>query len=120
MIQTRHWGGDVPNTTCRNYGGHSEAIEIKRSASPSILAELIFDDRGHAMSPSHANKNGVRHPYYVSQALLQSRKDEAGSVPRVSAPGCIATCRRWMSFCATLRPMLNRCRYVLETACIEA
>jgi hypothetical protein len=28
VIQTRHWGGDAPNTTCRNYGGHSEAIEI--------------------------------------------------------------------------------------------
>jgi site-specific DNA recombinase len=38
------------------------------------------------MSPSHANKKGVRYRYYVSQALLQSRKTEAGSIARVSAP----------------------------------
>jgi hypothetical protein len=28
------------------------------------------------MSPSHANKKGVRYRYYVSQAVLQNRKDE--------------------------------------------
>ena len=38
------------------------------------------------MTPSHANKQGVRYRYYVSHALLQGRKDEAGSVVRVSAP----------------------------------
>jgi site-specific DNA recombinase len=36
------------------------------------------------MSPSHANKNGVRYRYYVSQAVLQNRKAEVGS--RISAP----------------------------------
>jgi Recombinase len=53
--------------------------KLTRSRSPSILAGLIFDDRGNPMSPSHANKKGVRYRYYVSQALLQSRKTEAGS-----------------------------------------
>jgi site-specific DNA recombinase len=38
------------------------------------------------MSPSHANKEGVRYRYYVSQAVLQKRKDEAGSNARVAAP----------------------------------
>jgi site-specific DNA recombinase len=38
------------------------------------------------MSPSHANKKGVRYRYYVSRALLQNRKGEAGSIARVSAP----------------------------------
>src|SRR5260370_14321742 len=38
------------------------------------------------MSPSHANKKGVRYRYYVSQALLQNRKDEAGSIVRIAAP----------------------------------
>ena len=60
--------------------------KLIRSRSPSILAGLIFDDRGNPMSPSHANKKGVRYRYYVSQALLQSRKSEAGSIARVSAP----------------------------------
>src|ERR1700730_13787335 len=47
---------------------------------------LILDDRGNPMSPSHANKKGVRYRYYVSQAILQNRKSEAGSVSRVSGP----------------------------------
>ncbi len=57
-----------------------------RTSSPAILTGLIFDDRNHPMSPSHANKKGVRYRYYVSHALLQNRKAEAGSVNRVSAP----------------------------------
>jgi len=38
------------------------------------------------MTPSHANKKGVRYRYYVSHALLQGRKAAAGSIARVSAP----------------------------------
>ena len=37
------------------------------------------------MSPSHSNKLGVRYRYYVSQAILQQRKAEAGSIARVPA-----------------------------------
>ena len=37
------------------------------------------------MSPSHANKKGRRYRYYVSQALNQQRKNEAGSVTRIPA-----------------------------------
>jgi site-specific DNA recombinase len=57
-----------------------------RSHSPAFLMGLLYDDRGHGMSPSHANKKGVRYRYYVSQALLQNRKDEAGSIVRIAAP----------------------------------
>src|SRR5260370_32978212 len=48
--------------------------------SPAILMGRIFDDRGNRMTPSHSNKAGVRYRYYVSHALLQHRKDEAGGV----------------------------------------
>jgi site-specific DNA recombinase len=37
------------------------------------------------MSPSHAAKSGRRWRYYVSLAVLQGRKHEAGSVARVPA-----------------------------------
>ena len=37
------------------------------------------------MSPTHSNKRGVRYRYYVSQALLQKQKTEAGEVARVPA-----------------------------------
>ena len=55
-------------------------------ADSSLLAGRLYDDRGHVMSPSHSRKaTGQRYRYYVSQALLQGHKDEAGSVGRVSA-----------------------------------
>lgn len=54
--------------------------------SKSVLTGLIFDDRGNPMSPSHTTKDGIRYRYYVSQAVLQNHKVEAGSIARVSAP----------------------------------
>ncbi len=57
-----------------------------RSSSPSLLAGRIFDDRMNPMTPTHANKKGVRYRYYVSHALLQGRASEAGSVAQISAP----------------------------------
>ncbi len=60
--------------------------KLTRSQSPAFLMGLLFDDRGHRMSPSHANKKSARYRYYVSQALLQNRKAEAGSIARIAAP----------------------------------
>jgi site-specific DNA recombinase len=60
--------------------------QLKLRTSPSILAGRIFDDRGNRMTPSHTNKRGARYRYYVSHAILQKRRDEAGSVVRISAP----------------------------------
>jgi site-specific DNA recombinase len=64
-----------------------QAIERKlmRRQSPHLLTGRLFDDRGNPMSPTHANKKGVRYRYYTSQALLQCRREDAGSVRRVSA-----------------------------------
>jgi DNA invertase Pin-like site-specific DNA recombinase len=62
------------------------ARKVRLRGSASILTGRIFDDRGNRMSPTHSNKLGVRYRYYVSHALLQNRKEEAGSVTRVPAP----------------------------------
>ena len=56
-----------------------------RAAEPSLLAWLLYDERGNRLSPSHAVKNGVRYRYYVSQALLQHRDGDAGSIVRIPA-----------------------------------
>jgi len=58
----------------------------KAKASDYLLTGLIFDSAGHRMTPSHSRKRGVRYRYYVSQAILQSRKGQAGQVFRVPAP----------------------------------
>src|SRR5260370_18675439 len=54
--------------------------------APVFLMSILCDDGGHRMRPSHANKKGVRYRYYVSQAVLQNRSDEAGSIVRIAAP----------------------------------
>jgi site-specific DNA recombinase len=62
-----------------------QARRMRLSNSPAILMGWIFDDRGNRMTPSHSNKDGVRYRYYVSHAVLQHRKGEAGTVTRVPA-----------------------------------
>jgi site-specific DNA recombinase len=62
------------------------ARQVRLKGSPAILAGRIFDDCGNRMSPTHSNKGGVRYRYYVSHAVVQQRKAEAGSVARVPAP----------------------------------
>jgi site-specific DNA recombinase len=58
---------------------------IKHSESGALLRGKLFDDKGNAMSPSFSSKNGVRYRFYVSTAV-NGRKDNAGSVKRISAP----------------------------------
>src|ERR1700746_3803267 len=60
--------------------------QVRLRGSAALFAGRVFDDRGNRMSPAHANKKGARYRYYVSHALLQNRKAEAGSVARVPAP----------------------------------
>lgn len=53
----------------------------------SPLGGLLFDDRGNLMTPSFSKKkDGRRYRYYVSQAILQNEKPNAGSLRRVPAP----------------------------------
>jgi site-specific DNA recombinase len=64
---------------------HAQSRVGRCPNSDALLAGKLFDDRGNRMSPSHATKGGRRWRYYVSQAVLQGRKHEAGSVARVPA-----------------------------------
>ena len=64
---------------------HAQRAAGNCQSSDALLAGKLFDDRGNRMSPSHAAKDGRRWRYYVSQAVLQGRKHEAGSVARVPA-----------------------------------
>jgi len=69
----------------RLFTEHATRQAGSRQDSDALLAGKLFDDRGNRMSPSHAAKGGRRWRYYVSQAVLQGRKHEAGSVARVPA-----------------------------------
>ncbi len=54
-----------------------------RIASGALLAGVIFDDRGHRMSPTYTVRRRYRYRYYVSQAQL--RGGEPGTRPRIGA-----------------------------------
>ena len=104
LLKNRFYIGEVVYRGETHPGEHEaildrdlfEAVQAKREAqtvarnlrlkgSPAILTGRIFDDRGNRMTPTHANKLGVRYRYYVSHALMQKRKADAGSVARVPA-----------------------------------
>jgi DNA invertase Pin-like site-specific DNA recombinase len=73
------------NRVQRQLADHTRDRAGLRHDSDALLAGKLFDDRGNRMSPSHATKRGRRHRYYVSQAMLQGRKEDVGSVARVPA-----------------------------------
>jgi hypothetical protein len=66
--------------------GNAVDRQLRLKSSPAVLTGRIFDECDNRMSPTHANKLGVRYRYYVSHALIQNRKAEAGGVARIPAP----------------------------------
>ncbi len=63
---------------------------IRKSCSidkknPSLLAGKLFDDKNNYMSPSHSNTRNRKYRYYVSQALIQHRRNEAGTISKIPA-----------------------------------
>ena len=105
ILQNRVYLGEVTHKDAAHRGEHPAIVDRKRwdrvqqlmatnrraaatgarSETSSLFKGLVFDDAGNRMSPAHANKAGHRYRYYVSQALLQQRKEDAGSLPRLPA-----------------------------------
>ena len=52
---------------------------------PSLLGGLLYDDQGNRMSPTYTRRKNRHYAYYISQAVLQYRENEGGSVLRVPA-----------------------------------
>lgn len=72
-VQTRI----VDNRHNRKIGAYAE--------NPSLLAGLIFDARGQPLTPTHANKQGKRYRYYVSNALLKGDESKSEATFRLPA-----------------------------------
>lgn len=53
--------------------------------NPSLLSGKLFDDNNNYMSPSHSCTRKRRYRYYVSQALIQHRKQDAGTISKIPA-----------------------------------
>ena len=97
MLQNRLYRGDIVHKD-KSYPGEHDAIidetlwnEVQNklatnrddrvngsnAKAPSLLAGLIYDDAGNRMTPSHANKNGRRYRYYVSNSLIAGNRHSA-------------------------------------------
>jgi hypothetical protein len=59
------------------------------SSQPSLLTGLVFDERGHRLTPSHAQKGARRYRYYIDQASAEA--DDAANVLRLPAKELEAT-----------------------------
>ena len=57
----------------------------ERQKNPSLLAGLLFDGKGHRMTPTHAIKNGTRYRYYVSRPLIAEGRAHAPHALRIPA-----------------------------------
>jgi site-specific DNA recombinase len=55
-------------------------------SAPSPLMGRLFDERGVALTPSHAVKGERRYRYYVSRNLIKGTADSAGRGWRLPAP----------------------------------
>jgi DNA invertase Pin-like site-specific DNA recombinase len=104
LLKNRFYIGEIAYRGEVHHGGHEAILEralfeavqawlkeqtverrLVRRRSPNLLTGRLFDDGGNPMSPTPANKKGVRYRYYTSQALLQGSKAKAGSLARVAA-----------------------------------
>jgi hypothetical protein len=87
--EDRRIGRIAANETVRaeleHVGDNLKRAKSARQNSDALLAGKLYDDRGNLMSPSHAAKGGRRWRYYVSRALTNGRRSDAGSPARVPA-----------------------------------
>ena len=105
LLHSRLYLGEIPHRD-KSFPGEHEAIIAKdlweqvqarlkansedrrngkQATDPSLLAGLVYDDKGNRLTPSHAVKHGKRYRYYVSQALIQHRHASAGRARRIPA-----------------------------------
>ncbi len=90
MLQNRIYRGEITHKGNSYPGEHPAIIEqllwdevqavlaknqIERAIGvrakhPSLLAGLVFDEKGEQLTPTYAVKKGTRYRYYVSTALL--------------------------------------------------
>ncbi len=81
IIDQETWG-----RTQASLAAHALPRHNPPRATDAALTSKLFDDRGNRMSPREAAKGSKRWRYYISQAILQGRRQDSGSLPRLSAP----------------------------------
>jgi DNA invertase Pin-like site-specific DNA recombinase len=118
LLQNPIYIGKIPHREATYTGEHAAIIpqelwdkvqdrlransKVRRNAtnakSPSLLIGLLFDNQGNRFIPSHADKNGKRYRYYVSQAMIHNRATASAGPTRIPAQDIEGiVCRRIQS-----------------------
>ena len=94
------------------------ARQVRLKGSPRLLTGRIFDDRGNRMSPTHANKRGVRYRYYVSQRSCRTARPKPAASPACRHPRSRRSCcdgvRQHLAASATEPPTTIADRELIE------
>jgi site-specific DNA recombinase len=105
MLQNRIYRGEITHQGQSYPGDHPAIIEqplwdqvqavltanrIERTTGartkhPSLLAGLLFDDKGGRLTPTYATKKGTRYRYYVSTGLVTGAKTNRSNGVRLPA-----------------------------------
>jgi DNA invertase Pin-like site-specific DNA recombinase len=64
--------------------GQARRVGLKAKA-PSLLAGLLYDEKGYRFTPLHSTKNGKRYQYYASQAVIRNGPGSGNGVARIPA-----------------------------------
>jgi DNA invertase Pin-like site-specific DNA recombinase len=64
--------------------GQARRVGLKTKA-PSLLAGLLYDEKGYRFTPLHSTKNGKRYRYYASQAVIRNGPGSGNRVARIPA-----------------------------------
>lgn len=66
-------------------GNRIERVTGARAKHPSLLAGMVFDEKGGRLTPTHAVKKGTRYRYYVSTSLLTGAGRHRSDTIRIPA-----------------------------------
>jgi len=56
-----------------------------KAKAPSLLAGLLYDEKGCRFTPLHSTKSGKRYRYYASQAVIRNGPGSGNGVARIPA-----------------------------------
>ena len=128
LLQSPIYIGKIPHRDATYAGEHTAIIpqelwdnvqdrvrtnsKVRRNAtnvkSPSLLVGLLFDDHGNRFTPFHADKNGKRYRYYVSQAKIHNKTTASAGPTRIQAQDIEGI------ICCRIQSLLNSPEHLLQ------
>lgn len=143
MLQNQIYRGEIVHKDKRYPGEHEAIVDEtlwnnvqavlsenrldrgKAGNEPSLLTGILFDAHDGRMSPTHANKKGIRYRYYISRSLLDesTKATNAGQrIPAIALESVVVRrIRDWLSEPAAILQVVQHsaCDAVIQKRLIE-